>query len=64
MEQQLGIPRRLKGIGGFETVMLRWKYVSEGGQTALHLLMEYNREDVMNLVALRQRLGVLRRGTR
>ena len=56
VEQQLGIPRRLKGIGGFEAVMLWWKYVNDGDKRALRLLMEYNKEDVMNLTALRQSL--------
>ena len=59
VEQQLGIPRRLKGIGGFEAVMLWWRYVNEGDRTALELLLEYNREDVMNLMALRLRLDRL-----
>jgi hypothetical protein len=57
VEQQLGIPRRLTGIGGFEAVMLWWKYINEGDRTALELLLEYNREDVMNLTVLRQSLG-------
>lgn len=56
VEQQLGIPRQLTGIGGFEAVMLWWRYINEGDRTALHLLMEYNREDVMNLMVLRQSL--------
>ena len=57
VEQQLGIPRQLTGVGGFEAVMLWWRYVNEGDQSALNLLLEYNREDVINLVALRQRLA-------
>jgi uncharacterized protein len=56
VEHQLGIPRRLKGINGFEAVMLWWRYVNEGDRTALELLLEYNREDVMNLKVLRQSL--------
>ena len=56
VEHQLGIPRRLKGINGFEAVMLWWRYVNEGDRTALELLLEYNREDVMNLTVLRQSL--------
>ena len=56
VEQQLGIPRRLTGISGFEAVMLWWKYINEGDRTALELLLEYNREDVMNLKVLRQSL--------
>lgn len=56
VEHQLGIPRRLKGINGFEAVMLWWRYVNEGDRNALELLLEYNREDVMNLKVLRQSL--------
>jgi uncharacterized protein YprB with RNaseH-like and TPR domain len=59
VEQQLGIPRRLTGIGGFEAVMLWWRYVNEGDRSALDLLLEYNREDVMNLTVLRERLAAL-----
>jgi uncharacterized protein YprB with RNaseH-like and TPR domain len=59
VEQQLGISRRLTGIGGFEAVMLWWQYVNEGDRSALNLLLEYNREDVMNLVELRLRLDGL-----
>ena len=57
VEQQLGIPRRLTGVGGFEAVLLWWRYVNEGDQAAMDLLLEYNREDVMNLVELRQKLA-------
>ena len=57
VEQQLGIPRRLTGVGGFEAVMLWWRYVNEGDQSALDLLLEYNREDVMNLPVLRDKLA-------
>jgi len=54
VEQQLGIPRRLAGMSGFQAVILWWKYRSEGDRTALDLLLEYNREDVVNLRVLRQ----------
>lgn len=57
VEQQLGIPRQLTGVGGFEAVMLWWRYVNDGDRSALDLLLEYNREDVMNLVVLRERLA-------
>ncbi|MDM8000142.1 MAG: ribonuclease H-like domain-containing protein [Dehalococcoidia bacterium] len=57
VERQLGIPRRLAGIGGFEAVMLWYRYVNENDRTALGLLLEYNREDVMNLVVLRRKLA-------
>jgi len=56
VEQQLGIPRQLKGIGGFEAVLLWWRYQNEGDQNALALLLKYNEEDVVNLKVLRERL--------
>jgi hypothetical protein len=61
VERQLGIPRRLQGIGGFEAVWLWWRYQNDGDQNALDLLLQYNKEDVVNLRALRKRLGVERR---
>jgi uncharacterized protein YprB with RNaseH-like and TPR domain len=54
VEQQLGIPRLLTGISGFEAVVLWWKYKSAGDREALDMLLEYNREDVVNLSALRR----------
>ena len=57
VEQQLGIPRQLKGMGGLEAVMLWWKYRNHGDRNALALLLQYNREDVVNLKALREKLA-------
>jgi len=56
VEFQLGIPRQLKDIGGFEAIMLWWKYQNHNDQDALALLLEYNREDVINLKTLREKL--------
>jgi uncharacterized protein YprB with RNaseH-like and TPR domain len=57
VERRLGIPRRLVGVGGYEAIQLWWSYVKGGSQNALALLLEYNREDVVNLKALRERLS-------
>ena len=57
VERQLGIPRQLQGIGGFEAVLLWWRYQNCGDQNALAMLLQYNKEDVVNLKALRERLG-------
>jgi uncharacterized protein YprB with RNaseH-like and TPR domain len=59
VERQLGIPRRLRGVNGYEAVQLWWSYMKGGSQRALALLLEYNREDVVNLKALRERLNSL-----
>ena len=56
VEQQLGINRQLMGINGFEAVLLWWRYLDYGDQDAMALLLEYNREDVVNLKVLRERL--------
>lgn len=56
VEQQLGIPRQLQGIGGLEAVMLWRQYRDYGDQDALALLLQYNKEDVMNLKVLSERL--------
>jgi uncharacterized protein YprB with RNaseH-like and TPR domain len=56
VERQLGIHRRLRGIGGAEAVMLWWRYQMDHDKKALALLLEYNKEDVINLIALRGRL--------
>lgn len=58
VEQQLGIPRRLQGITGLDAALLWQRYQNCGDQKALNLLLEYNKEDVMNLKVLRERLGV------
>ena len=56
VERQLGIDRRLKDVNGYEAVRLWWKYVDSFDLEALHKLLEYNREDVVNLKVLRERL--------
>ncbi len=56
VEQQLGIARRLQGIGGAQAAMLWWRYQVDNDRKALDLLLEYNKEDVLNLLVLRKRL--------
>jgi uncharacterized protein YprB with RNaseH-like and TPR domain len=56
VEVQLGIPRRLKEVGGFEAVLLWRRYCDAGDRHALDLLLEYNKEDVLNLRVLREKL--------
>jgi uncharacterized protein len=58
VEQQLGIPRKLQGISGWDAVRLWYEYLDYGDCDALATLLEYNREDVMNLKVLRERLRV------
>lgn len=56
VERQLGIPRRLTEVDGREAVRLWWRYVNDYDRRALAVLLEYNREDVINLKALREKL--------
>ena len=56
VERQLGIYWRLKEVNGYEAVRLWWKYVNHYDTDALATLLEYNREDVVNLRAVRDRL--------
>lgn len=58
VERQLGIPRQLREVDGYEAVRLWWRYVETFDLEALNTLLAYNREDVVNLKALKERLGV------
>lgn len=56
VERQLGIDRRLKDMNGWEAVKLWWKYVDSFDLEALDKLLEYNKEDVVNLKAVKAKL--------
>lgn len=58
VERQLGIERKLLGVSGRQAVDLWWRYVRTGDEAALHTLLRYNKEDVLNLKVLRERLAV------
>ncbi|MFH1032085.1 MAG: ribonuclease H-like domain-containing protein [Chloroflexota bacterium] len=58
VEQQLGIGRVLKEINGLEAIRLWWQYVNDYDKGALSTLLAYNKEDVVNLKFLREKLGV------
>lgn len=58
VERQLGIDRETAGIDGRMAVQLWWSYRFYGDEKFLKALLEYNREDVLNLKALRQKLKV------
>ncbi|GAI05926.1 unnamed protein product, partial [marine sediment metagenome] len=55
VERQLGIERRLIEINGYEAVRLWWRYVNDYDEDALATLLEYNKEDVINLKTLKER---------
>jgi uncharacterized protein len=56
VERQLGIVRKLPDMNGWEAVKLWWKYVDTFDLKALNKLLEYNKEDVLNLKTLKDRL--------
>lgn len=58
VERKLGIARRSAGIDGRRAVRLWWNYRLYDDEKALLTLLGYNREDVLNLKLLRQRLHV------
>jgi uncharacterized protein YprB with RNaseH-like and TPR domain len=58
VERQLGIVRRLKQVDGYVAVELWYDYVNNHNQQALSTLLEYNREDIVNLQVLRRKLQI------
>ena len=54
VEKQLGIPRSTGGIGGVDAINLWMEYRNNGSKQALETLLAYNREDVVNLKALKE----------
>lgn len=56
VERRLGIARKIKDISGFDAVRLWWQYERHSDREALATLLEYNREDVINLKTLREML--------
>jgi len=53
VERQLGIERRLTEVNGYQAIRLWWRYVDDYDEQALTTLLEYNKEDVINLKSLR-----------
>jgi hypothetical protein len=52
MEERFGIARTTRGMDGWDAFRLWGQYERTGDAESLRLLLEYNREDVMNLVQL------------
>lgn len=57
VEAVLGIERATAGISGWDAPRLWHRYETIGDRDALHTLLAYNREDVVNLALLEGRLG-------
>jgi len=56
VEERLGIARHLKEVNGFEAVRLWWRYVEYADLIALQKLLDYNKEDIVNLKILKDKL--------
>ncbi|WP_226846835.1 ribonuclease H-like domain-containing protein [Dehalogenimonas etheniformans] len=54
IEVMLGIGRNLPGVNGYHAVRLWWQYVNNYDEEALKSLLEYNKEDTINLKTLRE----------
>ncbi|MDZ4339642.1 MAG: ribonuclease H-like domain-containing protein [candidate division NC10 bacterium] len=52
VEERLGISRRTRGIDGVDAMRLWHRYETSRDREALATLLEYNREDVLNLECL------------
>ena len=56
VERQLGIKRELRDVDGYQAIRLWWRYVDYFDLDALKTLLKYNREDVLNLKVLKEKL--------
>jgi uncharacterized protein YprB with RNaseH-like and TPR domain len=56
VEEKLGIERLSKGIDGLMAMRLWERFRLYGEESALQTLLEYNREDVVNLVFVEEKL--------
>ncbi|MGA3173292.1 MAG: ribonuclease H-like domain-containing protein [Syntrophorhabdales bacterium] len=54
LEKMYGIKRKTEGIDGYKAMLLWERYVKKGQTGALKLLLEYNKEDVINLITLEE----------
>lgn len=55
IETSMGISRRVRGLSGYDAMVL-WRRWRSGDRDALDTLLGYNRDDVVNLVLLERRL--------
>ena len=56
VEEQLGIARDSKGIDGWEAMRLWENYKKHSDEQSLITLLHYNRDDVINLITLEEKL--------
>lgn len=56
VERRLGMRRKLKDVDGREAIRLWMRYEKQHDYNALSTLLEYNKEDVLNLKTLKEML--------
>lgn len=56
VERQLGIERTLTEVSGYDAIRLWWRYIDGFDLDALNTLLEYNKEDVLNLRTLKEKI--------
>ena len=59
LEKLYGIKRKTDGVNGFKAIQLWEIYRRHGRKDALELLLQYNREDVLNLIPLEEKFNEL-----
>jgi uncharacterized protein YprB with RNaseH-like and TPR domain len=59
LEKMYGIERKTEGVNGFKAIKLWEIYRRHGRKDALALLLEYNKEDVLNLIPLEEKFNEL-----
>ncbi len=59
VEDELGIERETRGIDGMDAMRLWEQYRRSADEQSLQILLEYNREDTMNLYHLEARLAAM-----
>jgi uncharacterized protein len=60
LEKKFGIARKTDGMNGYDAVKLWESYTRFGSLESLSLLLEYNGEDVVNLISLESCLANLK----
>lgn len=60
LEKMFGIERKTDGMNGYKAMWLWENYKKYGSRNDLNLLLEYNKEDVINLIRLEEILEGLK----
>jgi uncharacterized protein YprB with RNaseH-like and TPR domain len=61
--KRLCVSRETEGLNGLDAIWLWQRYSQNGDRSALDLLLRYNRDDVVNLKDLREKLALMQSAT-